>query len=440
MSPNVRTASSAVIGLALLLALAAPGSPQSRDNVRKALLAGAPETAIALALDALRGDPSNAEVRFLLAQAYARAGRWDEAEAILARLLAEHPADADLRVLEGRLLAWRGDTEGAERTFRSALELQPRSADALAGLADLASWRGESDAALDLCRRALDLDPKHAGALFRLGTVLSWQGDYGRARRYLARALTLEPLNKDLARALAAATPIFARRTEVWLAARNEHWSDERGDSSDLGLSAHFGVFDDRARIVVKASRLWRTGESDDRIGLEAYPRLWKGSYGYIDVSAAPGARIAPRSSFYLEVYQSVGGQLEVSLGAGRLSFAGARVSFLAGSAAGYWGRWYPNIRVQWADTGAGAETTWMAGLRRYLAGASYLWVKIGHGERPLETGSPEEVLFRRAWFAEAGFDLDIQQHFKLRSFLSHRRETDGPKSTAVGFVAGYRF
>jgi YaiO family outer membrane protein len=440
MNVNIRQAWSVAVLIGLVLALPGMGPAQSREDVRQALIAGDHAKAVALALDALRADPGNAEIRFLLARAYAYSGKWDESEAVLEALLSEHPADADLLVFKARLLCWRKDLEGAERTFRRALEIQPRSADALAGLADLASWRGEYDAALVLCRRALDLDANHAGALFRVGSVLLWQGDYGQARGYLARAAEIEPLNKDYSRALAAAAPVFAKRTEVWLTGRNEHWSDGRADYTDLGLMALFSILDDRARLVVKAERLWRAGARDDRVGLEVYPQLWKGAYGYFDLSYGPDAEVVPRSSLHLEVYQAILKRYEVSFGARWMSFAGGSVTVLAASAAAYSGPWYPNVRVQLADTGPGTELSWMAGLRRYLRDTSYLWVSAGRGARSFETGSAEEVLAEAAWFAEAGFDFYVLRDIRLRGYVSRRKETNGPSSTAIALVVGYRF
>jgi YaiO family outer membrane protein len=429
-----------VLALAVVLTSTGAGLAQDRDGVRQALTSGAYDKAVSLALDVLRVEPANDEVRFLLARAYAYSGRRDEAEAVLGGILAAHPADADLLVFKGRLLCWRNDLDGAERTFRRALELQPLSADALTGLADLASWRGDYDASLVYCRRALDLDANHAGALFRTGSVLLWQGDYGRARGYLARAAELEPRNKDFARALAAAAPVFARRTEVWLYGRNEHWSDGRADYRDLGLAGLFSLFHDRSRIVVKAERLWRAGTSDDRGGLEIYPQLWKGAYGYLDLAVAPRAAYVASSSFHLEIYQSVFKKAELSLGARRMAFAAGRVTVVAGSAALYAGPWYPNVRVHWADTVAGSQFTWMTGVRRYLANTSYLWATAGHGSRATDTADADEVLERPAWFAEAGFDVYILRGIKLRGYVSRRGETDGPASTALALVLGYRF
>jgi YaiO family outer membrane protein len=440
MSTNRQRFVSVIAALGLTIVAAGAGFAQSRDEIRQALFSGAHEKAIALALEALRTDPSNAEIRFLLARAYAYSGKWDEAEAIMGVLLLEHPADADLLVFKARLLCWRKDLDGAERAFKRALELQPRSADALAGLADLASWKGDFDSALVYCRQALDLDPNHAGALFRIGSILLWQGDYGQARGYLARAVELEPQNRDFLRALDSAVPLFARKTEIWLTGRNEHWSDGRPDYSDLGLTALFGIFDDRAKLLVKVNRSWRAGGHDDQVGLELYPHLWKGAYGYADLSFAPKAEFVPSSSLHLEVYQSFLTHFEASLGARYVRFPGNDVFVLAASGAGYWGPWYPNLRVYWTDLGTASELTVVAGLRRYFSGTNYVWANLGRGTRTFETGSVEEILAGPAWFVEAGCDYYVLRDIKLRGYVSRRKETGGPSSTALGLVAGYRF
>jgi len=429
-----------IVAISLLSAAAGAVCAQDRDEIRRAIGSGAHDKAISLALEALRENPADVELRFLLARAYAYSGRWDEAEETLDRLLAEHPADTDYLVFKARLLCWRGDFAGAESVFRRALELTPRSADALAGLADLASWKGEDDVSLVYCRQALDLDPNHAGALFRIGAILLRQGNYGQARGYLARAVELEPQNKDFARALDNAAPLFARRTEVWLSGRNEHWSDGRPDYSDLGMSFLLGLFADRAKLVVKANRSWRAGGHDDQLGLEVYPHLWKGAYGYVDLSVSPKADFAPSTAFHLEIYQSLLARFEVSLGARRMNFPGGGVSIYAASAAGYFGRFYSSLRFYSADHATGTEFTWMANLRRYFAADGFVWAGLGHGSRSFEAGSIEDILARPSWFAELGCDVYLLRNVKLRGYLARRKESGGPSSTSFALVTGYRF
>jgi YaiO family outer membrane protein len=270
--------------------------------------------------------------------------------------------------------------------------------------------------------------------------VLLWRGDYGGARGYLARAAELEPQNRDFRLALERAVPIYARRAEVWLSGRNEHWSDGRRDYNDLGLAVLFGLFGDRAQFVVDAGRAWRAGGHDDHIGLEAYPRLWKGAYGYLDLSLAPKAELVPSSSFHLEIYQSLLTRFEVSLGARTTGFTGGHVSMAVASGAAYLGAWYPHVRLFWAGAEAGASFTWTAGLRRYFTDTSYVWGSFGRGTRWIETGTAEEVLAGPAWIFDAGFDVHVLRDIRLRGYVSRREGIGGDDSTAVALTIGYRF
>ena len=104
------------------------------------------------------------------------------------------------------------------------------------------------------------------------------------------------------------------------------------------------------------------------------------------------------------------------------------------------WGSWYPNVRVYRADADAGAGFTWIAGLRRYFAGTSFVWASVGRGARSLETGTAEEILAGPAWLVEAGFDVTAFRGVRLRGYVSRREGIGGADSTALALVAGYRF
>ena len=219
-------------------------APRAGTTIRQALFAGAYDKAIALALEALRR-PIRRTSRSVSSSPGPTPipGGWDEAEALLAELLSPIPGRRGPSRLQGPapLLA-QGPRRG-----RTDFPAGPRSS-SRARPTPWPAWptwpRGEANTTPSLvyCRRALDLDANHAGALFRIGTVLLWQGDYGRARGYLARAVELEPQNKDFARALAAAVPVFARRTEVWLTGGTSTGATAGPITRTSGMSALFSV------------------------------------------------------------------------------------------------------------------------------------------------------------------------------------------------------
>ena len=410
------------------------------ERVRRALDSKEFETAVSLCVEGLRENPEDFDLRFLLARSYAYGGRWDEAEATLDHLLAEDPDNGDLVLFKARILGWRKKYTEAEAGFRRVLDRDPGNGEALAGLADLYSWQGDWNKAMVTCRHALAADPQNAAVNFRMGTIHLRRGEQGEARIFFRRAAGIDPLNAEYVRA-AKNVPLFsAGRLEFRLAGRNESWSDGRPDYSDLEAAFKFGVFDDRAQVILKAARAWRFGGHDDRFGIEAYPHLWKGAYGYFDLNLSPAGGFSPNSSFHAEVFQSVLSGLEVSFGARRMTFGSGGVSMLAGSLGAYWGRYYSSLRTFVAFGDGETEFTWIAGLRRYFGRASFAWASAGHGSRSFEAVSIGDLLGERSWLCEAGADITVLRHVRLQGYLALRRESTGLTSTALSLLAGYRW
>jgi tetratricopeptide (TPR) repeat protein len=74
----------------------------------------------------LRGD-SDLSLRKILAVAYGRANRLDEALTILREIKAVAPGDPEVHLFLGDLLLRKGDTEGARTAYREHLRLDPKS-------------------------------------------------------------------------------------------------------------------------------------------------------------------------------------------------------------------------------------------------------------------------------------------------------------------------
>ncbi len=103
-----------------------------------------------------------------LADAYRRAGRHDEAAAVLKEGLSRHPGAATGHVVAG-LLHWdMGNSEEAERSLQRVLELDDENVVALEVLAELALEAGSRDRARDLFHRVRALDAFHPTAEDRI--------------------------------------------------------------------------------------------------------------------------------------------------------------------------------------------------------------------------------------------------------------------------------
>lgn len=144
-----------------------------------------------------------------IAQTLLDEGRWEEARAVLQRLLELHPTSARSWNKLGVCLVKLGDRPGAEHAFRTACENDPRYPAPWSNLGNLYLEADALDRAEAAYRRALSLDPDFALAHHNLAALLKRTGRYDEAVRHLKRSVRLE---RDLAGGLRG-----SRRHGGWL-------------------------------------------------------------------------------------------------------------------------------------------------------------------------------------------------------------------------------
>lgn len=159
-----------------------------------ALRAGRRDEAIALLVDELAAAPSHgAHVYRVLVRELLNAGRFAEAETWAARGLAAYPADAEGHRLHGRTLQRQLKRQAAAAALRRATELAPQNVDAwldLVGVLINAAGPRGADAAFDLALTHHPDEPR----LSRLrGETLRQAGDVEGAQAFLTGVLARAP-------------------------------------------------------------------------------------------------------------------------------------------------------------------------------------------------------------------------------------------------------
>jgi len=134
--------------------------------------------------------PDDPDLRSAYAEALARTGRYDEAEALLRGLLAERPDEETERRL-GRLLMRREEYGKALDIFRSL----PGTPENLDRVAMCLHRLGRTQEALEIQRRVVDDRPDWPTGLVNLAVYLASLGELDEAEALLLRALELDPEN-----------------------------------------------------------------------------------------------------------------------------------------------------------------------------------------------------------------------------------------------------
>lgn len=153
---------------------------------------GKMDASIQVMRNALLGRPDNRQLRFGLAAALERAGRWRKAITEMRAILAKSPKDASAHNFIGYTQVERGgDLDAAERSIRKALFLQPGEGYIIDSLGWLHFRRGNLARAQRLLKMAARLAPREAEILAHVAEVNVALKQLSKAIQLLNKAISL---------------------------------------------------------------------------------------------------------------------------------------------------------------------------------------------------------------------------------------------------------
>jgi tetratricopeptide (TPR) repeat protein len=150
------------------------------------------QSAVDLHLEALEGDPKNAQVHVNLISLYGRLGDAGKAEHHFREAVAANPKSDEAYYNFGVLCYEGGRRADAEGAFREALNRNPANAQAHNNLGSLLQEKGDISGAAAHFQRAVELQPDLRIARFHLGRIYANQGKYTEAIAQLERAAESE--------------------------------------------------------------------------------------------------------------------------------------------------------------------------------------------------------------------------------------------------------
>lgn len=153
--------------------------------------------------NALKADPTLADVQLKLGRTYLKAGDAADAVQAMARAADMRPADADLQIEAGSLQLLAGDLRGADSRAQMLLKRQPRHLEGHILLGNAQAAERRTDEARVTLERAVRLDPSSADALTALGSLYLSMGNHAKAESTLRRAVAVSPKAENARVALA---------------------------------------------------------------------------------------------------------------------------------------------------------------------------------------------------------------------------------------------
>lgn len=208
--------------------------------------------------------------------------------------------------------------------------------------------------------------------------ALDGLGQPQQARRAVDTVLSSEPGNVS-ARALGERLDSKLRPWSAQLSHTVDWFDDDRLSWKET--AATLGRMTPIGTVLARGSYSERFGLSDTQFEIEAYPRFRPGTYGYVNFGASFDKALYPASRVGLELYQSLGGGFEGSLGWRRLDFASA-TNIYVGTLTKYAGNWMLTGKVYFIPAEPSDSTSYHGVVRRYFGsdGTSFLGVGYSHG------------------------------------------------------------
>jgi tetratricopeptide (TPR) repeat protein len=148
------------------------------------------------------GDP--AKLRYALALAYERTGRYPEASQEAARAV-DAGAGREARLLAGALAILINDLDAAARWLEPLVKEDPDDAEARYNLALIADKRGDYNAARQGYLATLKADPRNGDARYNLALLTSRAGVTEEARHHVRKLIDMfpdDPRGKQLAQSI----------------------------------------------------------------------------------------------------------------------------------------------------------------------------------------------------------------------------------------------
>ncbi|WP_176473828.1 tetratricopeptide repeat-containing sulfotransferase family protein [Actibacterium ureilyticum] len=227
LNPTGRAASRVSVGAA---------DPKAIQAAIKSLQAGKPDEAEARVRKLLEQHADLPVLHNILGSALGAQGRLPEARPAFEKALKLQPDYTEARFLYGRLLLQLGEHDAAEQHLRRVLKEMPNHVHALGNLGLALCRKGEAEAGIVALRRSLEKDPKQPEVRLVLGTTLtnSQQADE-------AVAVLEEALNQGDTRGIVhirlAQAYVNAGRLDD--AKRQFEIAEGKEDGKPVALSAH---------------------------------------------------------------------------------------------------------------------------------------------------------------------------------------------------------
>ncbi|MBO9619535.1 MAG: YaiO family outer membrane beta-barrel protein [Niabella sp.] len=303
------------------------------------------------------------------------------AKAYCKKALELSPKYADIRVFLGRLYTWDKQLDSARACFDYILKDQPDYEDAAVAYTDLEYWNDNNEAALRKADAGLQYHPNSPELLIRKAKVLAQLRQYEEAGKITDRLIKE---NKKNTEALTLANRIRDDRSvnRIGIYYDYVHFDKQFSDPWHLA-SIDYGRTTGIGTVIARVNYANRFRENGLQFEMDAYPRISKTFYLYVNAGYSNNVGVFPKWRAGLSVYANLPKSFEAELGIRHLYFTSSTEIFTA-----YLGKYYSNFlfgaRTYLVPSNSSLSQSYSLLCRYYFGGADdYIGATVGTGISP---------------------------------------------------------
>lgn len=320
----------------------------------------------------------------LLAQARQAAFEQKNYELAITRCrqaLAQSPGYTDIRVFMGRVFYWNDQPDSARLTLQQAVTQAPDHEDASVAAASIAYFMDDYARALDYCNRGLQYHPSSNELRLLKAKILIAQKQYRAALTLTDSLLQQEPPVTE-ARVLANRIRDYRSQNRVGISYDYTHFAKQFDQAWHLA-SIDYSRQTPLGSVTARINYGNRFGESGGQVELDAYPRIAKNVYAYVNLGYSPDRPIFPQFRSGFSLYVNLPRSFEADAGFRYLHFSNDTWIY-TGSLGKYYKNWWFNLRAYITPASSRISQSYSATARYYFDGADdYLSVSVGSGVSP---------------------------------------------------------
>lgn len=290
------------------------------------------------------------------------------------------PHYVDINIFLGRLYAWKKMDDSARFFFEQALKESPEAIDAYIAYSDMEYWNSNFDDALSLIDKGLTYEDSSIKLLINKAKVLIHLRNYDAALHVVNTILKID--NNTQARALANQIRDNISKNSIGLKYDYIHFDKQFPDPWQF-ISIDYTRQTKLGSVITRINYANRFQTNGIQYELEAYPRISKTFYGYINAGYSSDNTVFPRWRAGASLYANLPKAFEAEIGLRYLYFTSDAFIYTI-----YVGKYYRSFlfgaRTYIAPTLNKTTQTYSILLRYYYKGVDdYIGIEGGAGLSP---------------------------------------------------------